>query len=620
MLPRLLVIDDLFGRIVADGRNADRDNLCAHFLWRDVTGDMAAATSRQRIDQPTAEAVFCRAQSPADARVGDWVQNDVSAAIETVRSGWFPAAGIDTAPPTSRPATWSMVLLDLCFYTGRVTAESHRRSPGMPEGRPEDEHPQSYFGLMLLEVLHREFPELPLFVLSSKPRAEVSLEFSRRGALGFIDRSVADGPEHLERALWNHGLIPDHAGEVVGGSLRLLLALREARRSACHRENILILGERGSGKELAARFINRSSAGAHERESGRSLRSLTTVNSAVLTPALFASELFGIEPRTATAVDAKIGLIEMANGGDLFLDEIADMATEVQAAMLRVLQDRQITRVGGRRPQHVDVRFLSATNVDLTMPERGFRSDLLDRLRIGGTIWLPSLRDRVEDIPLLVGAFVREAERMRPGIRRRHVTTEAMQALLRHPWPGNIRELRSVMFDAVSRHPDIEHLVPAHLRFEAHTRPSSAELPAVGSPRPRSSAAVFLDVGEVLAAMAACRFDESAPTRWSGRLPELRRQQALMNARLLYAALQATKRKTPNTPDGAIQIHPAAKLATGDAKLTASRAADLFKRLLGPLEDELEGDLRQAYNIAVRLRPRSASPSRRQVSHSMESV
>ena len=435
MIPRLLILDDLFGRNVPGGRNADRENLCAHFLWLDATADAAAKASRQKVLQPTAEVVFCRAQSPASATIGDAVENNLGMALDAVRRGWPVGGKLKERPEVGVPAScWSMLLIDLCFYTGRITEESHRQTLGMPEGRPGDDNPRSYFGLTLLDAIHREFPELPIFILSSKPREEVSLEFSRRGALGFIDRSDLRGPQLLAEALWNHGLLPDPDGEVVGHSLSLLLALREARRAAQHRENVLIRGERGSGKELMASYIHRcgiSTTSLHPQPSTTNRTSpFVTVNSAVFTPNLFASELFGIQPRTATGVDGKIGLIESAKGGDLFLDEIADMPMEVQAAVLRVLQERQVTRVGGRQTIPVGVRFLSASNADLENHAGGFRADLLDRLRIGGTVWIPPLRERGADIPLLAEQFIREAETLRKGAMQRQITAEALEALV----------------------------------------------------------------------------------------------------------------------------------------------------------------------------------------------
>jgi DNA-binding NtrC family response regulator len=656
---RILIIDDFFGRVVQEAPNTDRENLCAHFLWRDATGDVSANASRQKVLEPTAEAVFCRAQSPACSSPGGTVENDLGMAMDAVRKGWkgiqdsrfvISDSGRDSNSGRKRRKSaisnqqskisnqqsvipWSMVLIDLCFYTGRVTVESHRRTPGMPEGRPGDDDPRSYFGLTLLDAIHREFPEIPIFILSSKPREEVSLEFSRRGALGFIDRSALDGPELLQQALWNHGLLADSLGEIVGHSLPILLALREARRAAGHRENVLIRGERGSGKELIARYVHRANSKFlnpesrfdsenSNQESGiqnqelpriknqdskiKNLPPLVVVNSAIFTPNLFASELFGIEPKTATAVDGKIGLIEMAKGGDLFLDEIADMPPEVQAAMLRVLQERKLTRVGGRKSLDVDVRFLAATNADLDDPERGFRPDLLDRLRLGGTIWVPPLRDRPDDIPLLVEKFVREAEAMRPGTHRRTVSPEAFEVLSTHDWPGNIRELRSVIFDAVSRHPDVEHLVAGHLRVARKKDEGMKAAPA---------ASVSLNgngIGGLVEVVNHCKFPADEIGKWAGQLDRLQQSHSAMVARYLHAALEATKRRTPEQPEGAIQIHPAAKLATGNPKLTATEAADLFKRLLGPICDELEGDLLAAYRTSLRLRPRS--PTRRSVS------
>lgn len=593
MLPVLLVIDDLFGRNFRGGGNPDRENLCAHFLWKDVTEDAASVASRQKILKPTAEVVFCRGQLPAVSDAGMVVENDLQVALELLRKGWTESLAKGLPP-------WAMVLLDLCFYTGLVTEESNHRTPGMPEGRPGDDDPRSYFGLTLLDAIHREFPELPIMILSSKPREEVSLEFSRRGALGFIDRSDLRGPELLEEAIWQHGLIPDPTGGIAGNSLPTLLALREARRAARHRENILIRGERGSGKELLANYIHK--AGLHLEV--EKVRSFLMVNSAVFTPNLFASELFGIEPKTATGVDGKIGLIEAAEGGALFLDEIADMSAEVQAAVLRVLQEKQFTPVGGRKPKKVDVRFLSATNADLEDEKRSFRPDLLDRLRIGGTIWLPPLRERKSDIPLLAEKFVREAESDRKGAMRREITPEALELLNSSDWPGNIRDLRSCLFDAVNRHPDVEHLVAAHIRL-----PSAGKSTASGSTKnevPATDRRHSFEIAALLDFEGNIAFEQQDIGQWSGRLADVQDAHSRLLARYLEAALEATKRRTPEHPDGLIQIHPALKLITGDTSLTASKAADFIKRLLGSLEHELEGDLQEALAIAVRLRPRSS--------------
>lgn len=600
MLPHILILDDLFGRVVSGGQNVDRQNLCANFLWHDATGDAEAKASTQKILKPTANAVFFRAQTPVAAKVGDVVENDLQGALNVVRKGWVSESDFDSS--TTTHPRWAMVFLDLCFYTGQVTEESNRQTPGMPEGRTPDDRSDTYFGLTLLDAIHKAFPELPVFILSSKPRHEVSLEFSRRGALGFIARDDLSAPELMERALWHHGLLADTKGEFVGNSLPLLLALREARRAGSHRENVLIKGERGTGKELMAHYL-------HQVASSDRDRPFVSVNSAVFTPNLFASELFGIQPRTATGVEGKIGLITAANGGDLFLDEIADMSPEVQAAVLRVLQERMLTPVGGRQPISVDVRFLSATNVELDETGIGFRADLLDRLRTGGTISLPRLRDRRSDIPLLVEQFVREAEAQRPGSYVRQVTRDAMTQLINYEWPGNIRELRSVIFDAINRHTDVEFLVPAHLRIGNGNKVVSTTNQLEEKLPLRTEQASASENGEevlthFLRLENSVLFDQGEAAHWAGRLDELQRSHTKLLARYLQAALAATRRITPENLSGRVQIHPAIKLITGDASISASKAADLVKRLLAPIENELEGDLREAYQIALRLRPK----------------
>jgi DNA-binding NtrC family response regulator len=588
--PRILVLDDLFGRNTANGRNIERENLCAHFLLNDITGDTACKCGVQTVLAPVADAVFCRAQLPAKAEIGDVVENDLSGALAAVRLG---LAEKGTLP-------WSMILIDLCFYTGSVTRQSDSRTPGMPEGRHADDVPSEYFGLRLLTAIHAEFPDLPLYILSSKPRGEVSLEFSRRGAFGFIARDALNGSEALRDALNQHGLLDDASGKVVGSSVALLVALRDARRVARHRENVLLLGERGTGKELLASFINQQSGAL----GGERNRPFVCVNSPGFSQSMVASELFGIEPRTATGVDPKKGLIELADKGDLFLDEMADMPSEVQAAVLRVLQEHRFSRVGGRKSIEVDVRFISATNANLDAGHTGIRSDLLDRLTHGGVLRLPALRERKSDIPKLAEHFIREAEALTSGSLRRQLALEAVNELMERPWYGNVRELRSCMLTAVSHYPAVEYLVPDHLPPGAQRWVSDvSQEDAKGGVRSTSPAKSQLDL--LIESLTSLKFDPQLVDVWCGRLPELQHAQSRLLANYLEAALGLTKRRTPLRPSGAIQILPAVRLLTGDQTLTASKAADIIKKLLGPLEETLGGDLREAFLVATRLRPRS---------------
>lgn len=593
-IPLILIIDDLFGRTHPDRRNEERANLCGQYLIEDITGDEVGKGTPQRIKNPVAQAIFCRGQTPTCSTVGDTVENDLEGALRLIRDGW-----IDPNKPR-----WSMVLLDLCFYTGRVTQESNRKTLGMPEGRHGDD-PQRYFGLRLLEAIHDEYPDLPVIILSSKSRKEVSQEFSRKDALGFLPREDSRSPELLREYLWRHGLIPDDTGEIIGDSKPLLLALRAARRAASDRRNILIRGARGTGKELLAHYIHR-----HSKNQGSG--PFVVVNSSVLTPELFPSELFGIESGTATQVKGREGLIRRADGGELFFDEIKDMLPQVQAGILRVIEQREIMPMGARKTQPVDVRFISATNIDIeAMAASGnFRSDLLDRLCEGKTIYLPPLRDHKEDIPLLVEKFVRDAESANPNAMRRDIDAEALEELCAYDWPGNIRELRSCIFSAVNDHPDVEHLVRIHVELPTR-RPPQQSLVVTGR---HVSAAIngrgrLDDIKELIQVLSSSEFESARSSDLAGKLPQIQTAYARVLARFLKAALKATSKPTPDNPSGEIRIHPAIKLITGDSRLTASKAADLIKRLLGICPEALDSILedpmlKEAYETALRLRPR----------------
>ena len=205
---------------------------------------------------------------------------------------------------------------------------------------------------------------------------------------------------------------------------------------------VLILGETGTGKELAARALH--------VESGRSSKRFLAVNCASLTEELLAHELFGHEKAAFTGANAtKKGLLEAADGGTFFLDEIGDMSLGMQASMLRVLENRTLLRVGGTREIPVDVRIIAATNKDLRqMVEEGsFRKDLFYRLNVI-TVTLPPLRERPDDIPLLATFFLgRSAAAFDKQIAE--IDDRALELLMKHSFPGNVRELGHIMERAV---------------------------------------------------------------------------------------------------------------------------------------------------------------------------
>src|SRR5207245_2133536 len=205
---------------------------------------------------------------------------------------------------------------------------------------------------------------------------------------------------------------------------------------------VLITGDTGSGKDLVAQAIH--------RKSHRAARAFIRVNCAAIPPSLVASELFGHEKGAFTgALQRRLGRFESANGGTIFLDEIGDLPAETQIALLRVLQDREIERVGNSHPIHVDVRVLAATNRNLekAVAAGTFRQDLFYRLNVF-PIHVPSLRERAEDIPLLVEYLI-ERFATKAGKRIRKISRSALTLFQAYDWPGNIRELQNVIERAV---------------------------------------------------------------------------------------------------------------------------------------------------------------------------
>jgi formate hydrogenlyase transcriptional activator len=237
----------------------------------------------------------------------------------------------------------------------------------------------------------------------------------------------------LNASQWEHGI-----GEIVGGSRVLRQVIQQVETVAPTDAAVLLLGETGTGKELFARAIHSLSA--------RRDRQLVRADCALIPAGLLESELFGHERGAFTgAVARNIGRIELANRGTLFLDEVGDIPLELQSKLLRVLQEREFERLGSSQTIRVDFRLVAATNRDLTeMVANGqFRTDLYYRLSVF-PVEIPPLRDRAEDIPILVWHFVRKYERQM-NKRIEKILPEDMDALVHHGWPGNVRELQNVV-------------------------------------------------------------------------------------------------------------------------------------------------------------------------------
>jgi len=342
------------------------------------------------------------------------------------------------------------------------------------------------------------------------------------------------------------------------------------------------------------------------------------VDAGALPPELYASELFGHLRGAFTGATAnRVGKIELASGGDLFLDEIGNMPADVQKGMIRVLQDRHVVPVGANEGADVDVRVVAATNQDIEgkVDLGQFKADLLDRLRTGGIIALPPLRQRRQDIPLLVDAFFREAVAENPNAVVRELSHEALEAIEAEDWPGNVRQLRTCVRKAVQDHPDVDYLYPRHFEL---SRPAG-HLPTARAPvqtaigRGEKRAVSFAGLIPLADALDGVEFESVAPSALAGSLPPLRQAYARLVARLVRAALDATKRHSPEDPTGRVLIHPAMKLLLGDSSLSASKAADLLKRLLSIapeaiddlMQDELLGE---GLKRALKIRPTKARP------------
>jgi PAS domain S-box-containing protein len=226
--------------------------------------------------------------------------------------------------------------------------------------------------------------------------------------------------------------------EIVGGSPALAAVLSQVSKVASSDSTVLIAGETGTGKELVARAIH--------RRSQRASRGFVAVNCAAIPRDLIASELFGHEKGAFTgALQRRLGRFELADGGTIFLDEVGELASDTQVALLRVLQEREFERVGGQHPIRVDVRVIAATNRDLTeaVAEGTFRQDLFYRLNVF-PLEVPPLRERQEDIAVLVEYFIdRYARKAGKTIRR--VSKRTLDRLKSYPWPGNVRELQNVI-------------------------------------------------------------------------------------------------------------------------------------------------------------------------------
>jgi DNA-binding NtrC family response regulator len=325
-----------------------------------------------------------------------------------------------------RQGSWSILLVDL-------------KMPGMD-------------GLQVLEAVKQIQPDVAVVIMTAYATVETAVEAMKSGAYDYLVKPF--DPEELslmmvkivaqqqlvrENVLLRKVLKRDyHFRDMVSKNPGMHRMFDLAKSAARSQSTILVLGESGTGKELLARAIH--------AESPRHEAPFVAVSCAALTETLLESELFGHEKGSFTgAVSRRKGRFESAHGGTLFLDEIGDVSPKLQLDLLRVLEERKFFRVGGSDPVDVDVRIIAATNRDMNkaVADGQFREDLYYRLNVIPIV-LPPLRDRREDIPLLIDHFLEhlsvETDRKIEG-----VSADAVALLMRHDWPGNVRELRNVL-------------------------------------------------------------------------------------------------------------------------------------------------------------------------------
>jgi DNA-binding NtrC family response regulator len=338
-------------------------------------------------------------------------------------------------------------------------------------------------GLELLKALRGELPNASVIVLTGNATVETAVEAMKEGAYDYltkpvdlrrlrvlIDKAVERADVVREVALLRRQLKESRGlGPLLGVSPAMQEIFHQIELAGPTDAPVLVLGESGTGKELVARTIHQLSA--------RARQPFVAVNCAAIPESLLESELLGHEKGAFTgALERRAGYFELADGGTILLDEIAEMTPPFQAKYLRILQDNVVRRIGGKSEIKVDVRVVAATNKD---PQRAikageFREDLYYRLNV--SIAIPPLRERREDVPVLVEAFIAEFS-AKYDRRVKAVDEAALRALCQHPWPGNVRELRNCIERAVVAC-EVEVLTPGHLPFR----------PAAASPSDRSDA------------------------------------------------------------------------------------------------------------------------------------
>ncbi|HWZ98566.1 MAG TPA: sigma-54 dependent transcriptional regulator [Candidatus Dormibacteraeota bacterium] len=312
-------------------------------------------------------------------------------------------------------------------------------------------------GLELLKTLRELHPQIAVIVLTQYGSIDSAIEATKQGALDYVTKPfrIEELRTRLEKAIHEVDLQQENRllrdqlnngqpgfGKLIGLSPKMQRVYKTIEKVSAHEYPVLVLGESGTGKELIARSLHMLGP----RRDGPFI----PVDCSSFVPTLIESELFGYVKGAFTgAMQSKMGLLEAGNGGTVFLDEIGDMPTDLQARLLRALQEKEIKPVGSTERRRINIRIIAATNRDLESAIRtgAFRQDLYFRLNVV-QIKLPPLRDRKTDIPLLVTAFLEKYSPVDEPVRT--ISADTMQRLMAYDWPGNVRELENCIERAVA--------------------------------------------------------------------------------------------------------------------------------------------------------------------------
>lgn len=311
-------------------------------------------------------------------------------------------------------------------------------------------------GIELLKTLKSKQPDIIVIIITAYASIETSVEALRSGAYDYVTKPIIheELKQIVKNAIRQKQLVSENLflkkeihrrydfSNIIGESAEIRKTIEEVQKIANAKSNVLILGETGTGKELIARAIHFNSH--------RASMPFIPINCSAIPENLLESELFGhVKGAFTGAIISKKGLFEEANGGTIFLDEIADLSLRLQAKLLRVLEDHEIRPVGGNQSQKINIRFIAATNRDIVkeITEGRFREDLYYRINVI-LIKLPALRDRSDDIILLAKHFIKKyADEI--GKHIKDISEEAIKRLSSYHWPGNVRELQNIMERAV---------------------------------------------------------------------------------------------------------------------------------------------------------------------------